>query len=83
MGHPNEPRRMTPRGDGARAPEFDTHVSGNAGRDGFTRVACRKPPGHPDDSPFGFGGPWGGSDAIDPPVGERDYRRGPRFSEDY
>lgn len=83
MGHPNEPRRMTPRGDGARASEFD-NVTGNAGRDGFTRVARRRPPGQQDDDGNAVFMPFGGSsDTIGPPVGERDYGRGPRFSEDY
>jgi hypothetical protein len=82
MGHPNEPRRMTPRGDGKRAGEFD-HVSGNAGRDGFTRVARRRPPGQPEEGASPFFMNYGGDSSINPPVGERDYGRGPRFSEDY
>lgn len=82
MPNPNEPRLMKPRGDGARPAEFD-HATGNAGRDGFTVLARREPPRQQEpDNPFGFM-PFGGSTTIDPPVGQRDYRRGPRFSEDY
>lgn len=81
MPDPNEPRRMTPRGDGARKPEFD-NVTGNAGRDGFTRIARRRPQGEgAGDSPFPMFG--GDTQTINPPVGERDYGRGPRFQEDY
>lgn len=81
MPGPNEVRRMTPRGDGVREAEVDTQVTGNAARDGFTRVAHRRHPGAPpdtsNDSPFAyFGG--GDSNVINPAVGERVYRR-PRY----
>lgn len=82
MGHPNEPRRMTPRGDGKRAGDFD-NVTGNAGRDGFTRIARRQPPGQQDADGNVVFMPYGGSGTITPALGERDYNRGPRFSEDY
>jgi hypothetical protein len=81
MGHPNEPRLMKPRGNGTRPAEFGQET-GNAGRDGYTVVARRNGPGQQsNDDPFPMFG--GGNDGINPQVGERDYRRGPRFSEDY
>lgn len=75
MGHPNDPRRMAPRGNSARPREFE-NTTGDAGRDGFTRLARRTPPGRETregNGPFpmfGFG-----SDAIQPQVGERDHDR--------
>lgn len=79
MGNPNEPRRMTPRGDGARKAEFGQDT-GNAGRDGYSVVARRNPPGQPsNDDPWSM---YGQGEGITPQLGERDYRRGPRFSED-
>lgn len=80
MGHPNEPRLMKPRGDGVRSAEFGQET-GNAGRDGYTVVARRHGPGQQtsNDGPFPM---YGHGEGITPQVGERDYRRGPRFSED-
>lgn len=79
MGCPNEPRLMKPRREEPRANDIAT---GDAGRDGFTRIARRRLPGDTDgngDVPV----PMYGSGGIQPQVGERDYNRGPRFEEDY
>lgn len=83
MSNPNEPRRMTPRGNSADPREFD-NTSGDAGRDGFTRIARRTPSSHPrEDTLYGPGmSVLGVNDEINPQVGERDWNRGPRFSED-
>lgn len=77
MGDPNEPRLMKPRRDEPRSNDIAT---GDAGRDGFTRIARRRLPGDNDGDEtvpvyYGYGG-------IQPEVGERDYNRGPRFEED-
>lgn len=67
MGDPNEPRIMTPRREEkARTNDIAT---GDAGRDGFTRIARRS------------NGEYGSS-GIYPQVGARDWNRGPRFEED-
>lgn len=74
MPDPNEPRLM-PIDDGEHTFDIET---GNAGLDGYTLTAAMRPirkPTFPD-----FPSPPG---QIDPPVGKRDYTRGPRFeSED-
>lgn len=79
MGHnPNEPRLMDTHS--RDKPHGNDIATGNAGRDGFTRIARRRLPGDmdADDSGpvhYGYGG-------IQPEVGERDYNRGPRYEED-
>jgi hypothetical protein len=80
MSGPNEPRLMKPRRDDP-APTY-SDATGNAGADGYTRIAGRNVRRTEDgmNSVFGYGGP---SDQMKPDVGERDYDRGPRFSEDY
>lgn len=78
MSNPNEPRLMKPRHDEPRDNDITT---GDAGRDGFTRIARRRLPGDND----GNEGPYpmcGSSGGIQPQVGERDYNFGPRFEED-
>lgn len=78
MGDPNEPRLMKPRRDETRAKDMTT---GDAGRDGYTRIARRRLPGEmvEGEGPYSIGY---GSGGIQPQVGERDYNRGPRFEED-
>jgi len=76
---PNEPRLMKPRhSDSERVLDGAT---GDAGLDGYTRLARR----HRGDEQSGNGPFYTsyGSDDMQPNVGERDYNRGPRFSEDY
>jgi hypothetical protein len=82
MANANEPRRMTPRGNSADPRQYDA-ATGNVARDGYDRIARRTPPSHPQGdamSPYGFS--IGASDEITPQVGERDWNRGPRYSED-
>jgi len=84
MPNPNEPRLMKPQHPDDK-PVF-SDASGDAARDGYTRIAGRKHPGDQDTDRDG--GPMnsiygGDSGQITPQVGERDYSRGPRFSEDY
>jgi hypothetical protein len=83
MSGPNEPRLMKPRHPDDK-PVF-SNASGDAARDGYTRIAGRK---HPEDREEPKDGAYpmiydGGSGQITPEVGERDYSRGPRFHEDY
>lgn len=77
MSNPNEPRMMKPRREEARDNDITT---GDAGRDGFTRIARRRLPGDNDgdESPVSMYGSGG----IQPQVGERDWNRGPRNEED-
>lgn len=85
MGHPNDPRRMTPRGNSARERVFD-NSAGDAGRDGYTRLARRIPPGRETDSGDNMSSPFMSmrSDAIKPEVGERDHDRLYRhYTEDF
>jgi hypothetical protein len=80
MANANEPRLMKPRRDDP-APTY-SNASGDAVRDGYTRIAGRNV--HRDsgdgNSPFSMYGEH--SDQMKPDVGERDWTRGPRFSED-
>lgn len=81
MGNANEPRLMKPRREETRV--YD-NATGDAGRDGYTRIARREVPGRHQGSDDGMNPvPYGNSDTVNPQVGERDYNRGPRFSEDY
>lgn len=81
MADANEPRLMKARGNSADEREFD-HVTGDAGRDGFTRIARREVRGRPTGENYPWGEPRLGSDEITPQVGQTDYSRGPRYSED-
>jgi hypothetical protein len=79
MSDPNEPRLMKSRGNEPR--NTNDITTGDAGRDGFTRIARRRLPGDMEgagDVPYSMYGSGG----IHPQVGERDYNRGPRFEED-
>lgn len=82
MSNPNEPRLMKPRRDEARV---YSNRTGDAGQDGYTRLAGRKHPGDHagEDVNSPFGPSMGTSDSIQPQVGERDWNRGHRYSEDY
>jgi hypothetical protein len=77
MGDPNEPRLMKPRHDEPRDMDMAT---GNAGLDGYTRIARRRLPGESTEGPFGLSSY--GSGGITPEIGERDWNFGPRFEED-
>lgn len=72
MPDPNCPLRMPRRGNSARPRVLDG-ATGDAGRDGYTRIARRE---RPDE--YGFS-----SGDLSPAVAERDYSHGYRFSEDY
>lgn len=77
MSDPNEPRLMKPRRAEARVRD---HASGKPARDGFTRIARKHRLDEPSNDPMA---PFGlGARGIQPEVGERDWNRGPRFSED-
>jgi hypothetical protein len=72
MADPNCPLRMKRRGDSARPRVLD-NGTGNAGLDGYTRIARRERPNE-----YGYA-----PGDLSPAVGERDYSHGYRFSEDY
>lgn len=74
MSDPNEPRVMPRRGNAAEPRVFDD-LTGDAGKDGYTRIARRNVPGRGDTPGYGSGG-------ISPEVGERDWSHGPRYEED-
>ena len=77
MTYPNEPRLLREPRPQERAK--DDHVTGDAGRDGFTRLAAARVPKPmlSDD----FGGEYCAPGDIDPPVGRRDYRSGSRYED--
>lgn len=75
MADPNEPRLLTEPRPFTR--EKDDHVTGDAGRDGFTRLAAARPQPRPEN--YGEYVPPGG---MDPVIGQRDYRFGPRTNEE-
>lgn len=77
MGNPNEPRLLTEPRPLPRAK--DDHVTGNAGLDGFTRLAAARPMTRHQPIP-GFG-EYVAPGEIDPPVGQREYRSGSRYED--
>lgn len=79
MGDPNEPRLMKPRHDEPR--DMD-NATGDAGRDGYTRIARRRLPGEDNGNGMNAVPSFYGSGGIHPQIGERDWNRGPRFEED-
>lgn len=83
MADCNKPLAMPARGNSADPREYND-VTGNAGRDGFTRIARRNPRPHEVKAPWGGTYTEPGSREIDPPVVKPDNSVGfGPYSEDY